>query len=45
MRHGKMRSWNSAGGNGQAQVLVTTSARTRSGFDSAKPKPVGPPQS
>jgi len=37
--------WNSAGGSGHAQVLMMTRARTRSGFDKAKPKPVGPPQS
>ncbi len=45
IRHGKMRVWNSAGGNGQAQVLISTSAHASLGFDSANPRPVGPPQS
>ncbi len=44
-RQGKMRVWNSLGGNGHAHVLIRASARTRPGFESAKPSPVGPPQS
>jgi len=40
-----MRVWNSAGGSGQAQVLMMTSARIRSGLLSANDRPVGPPQS
>jgi len=40
-----MRVWNSAGGRGHAQVLMTTSARTLSGLLMANDSPVGPPQS
>jgi hypothetical protein len=45
VRQGNTRVWNSAGGVGHAHVLMTVSARTRSGLLIAKPRPVGPPQS
>ena len=45
MRHGNRRVWNSAGGVGHAQVLMTVSARTRSGIahreaQAGRPTPV-----